>query len=103
MTRFAGARRMAGAAVAVMFVASACGSAATSAPATPATAAPATAAPSTAPTENKTIGMVVPTLNNPFFVTVADAAKKTAEAAGYTVTTLDAEMTPVSSSRRHRI
>jgi ribose transport system substrate-binding protein len=38
--------------------------------------------------------MVVPTLNNPFFVTVADSATKTAAAAGYTVTVLDAGNDP---------
>lgn len=80
----------------------ACSSAATQAPASQAAASQAAtsqaatsqAAASQAPSDNKTIGMVVPTLNNPFFVSVADSAKKTAGDAGYTVTILDAGNDP---------
>lgn len=49
-----------------------------------------TAAPTAAPTE-KTLGLVLSTLNNPFFVTLRDGAQKAADAAGVKLVVVDAQ------------
>ncbi|PMP78464.1 MAG: D-ribose ABC transporter substrate-binding protein, partial [Chloroflexus aggregans] len=40
---------------------------------------------------NITIGLVISTLNNPFFVTLRDGAQRAADAAGVTLTIVDAQ------------
>jgi ribose transport system substrate-binding protein len=49
-----------------------------------------TTAPTTAPAE-KTLGLVLSTLNNPFFVTLRDGAQKAADAAGVKLVVVDAQ------------
>ncbi len=53
-------------------------------------AAPQAAAPTAVPTE-KSLGLVLSTLNNPFFVTLRDGAQKAADAAGTKLIIVDAQ------------
>ena len=53
-------------------------------------AAPQAAAPTATPTE-KSLGLVLSTLNNPFFVTLRDGAQKAADAAGTKLIIVDAQ------------
>ncbi|MCS6907645.1 MAG: hypothetical protein RML93_07170, partial [Anaerolineales bacterium] len=54
------------------------------------TAAPTTPAPAE-PAEEITLGLVISTLNNPFFVTLRDGAQKAADAAGVKLVIVDAQ------------
>lgn len=48
-------------------------------------------APTTAPKAERTLGLVLSTLNNPFFVTLRDGAQKAADAAGVKLIVVDAQ------------